>query len=141
MKWGKRLLGLSRAGNRGIKKAKQFKKAAIERSIEGNKMYRDQIIHPVSSIKGQGKLIKKYGIRALLPTNAMLKELNSDVAKAVGKDKAKKSLSKIGKTKLKDLQKEYGKLEDKMTYGKKTDQKKNKETMKKMTELEKKMKK
>ena len=55
--------------------------------------------------------------------------------------KAQKALAKINKQKIKDLEKQYGHLEDQMTYGKNADAKKNAAITKQMSDIEKKMKK
>lgn len=57
------------------------------------------------------------------------------------KKAAQKAYDKIAKQTIKDLKKQYGQLEDQMTYGKNADQKKNNEIQREMNRIENLMKK
>lgn len=54
--------------------------------------------------------------------------------------RADKAQQKLAKTKMKDLQKQYGALEDKLTYGKKADTRMNSQVLKEMERIENMMK-
>lgn len=53
-----------------------------------------------------------------------------------GKKRVDKAIKKLQKTKIKDLEKRYGELEDSMEYGKKTDSSNNRKIQTEMNSIE-----
>ena len=83
-----------------------------------------------------------YGKKADPKKNAALQKRMSEIEKELNpasKKAAEKAAKKLAKTKMKDLKKQYGELEDQMTYGKNANTKKNAALQKRMSEIEKQM--
>ena len=129
MKWGKRKASYTNAGNtikRLIDPTSYIKKDGYQKS-------RNPIGTTISK-DGYKKQKTVPGTRSNKAQNIISKYKNEKAVKA-----AKKAYKKVQDQKMKDLQKQYGDLEDKLTYGKKENKSLNSKIYKQLNELEKKM--
>lgn len=107
---------------------RQYSKKARADGLAARKAARDS-----GQLKGIGAVRKGNKIQRDA-TKASLKE-QKQVTKAA-KKRADKAIKKLQKTKIKDLEKRYGELEDSMDYGKKADSRNNRKIQTEMTNIE-----
>lgn len=107
---------------------RQASKKARADGLAARKAARDS-----GQLKGIGAVRKGNKIQRDA-TKASLKE-QKQVTKAA-KKRADKAIKKLQKTKIKDLEKRYGELEDSMDYGKKADSRNNRKIQTEMTNIE-----
>lgn len=144
MKWGHRKqAAVDKARSNMDAAKKKHKQAYREYSKSFNKAY-DLAIAGYSPFKKHRQANDarwEDAANKAEASRAATKEYKAAKQKYKAEKKAQKALAKIEKKTMKDLEKQYGHLEDQMTYGKKADAKKNAILSKKMSDIEKKMKK
>lgn len=148
MKWGVRRDRGKGGGIAGAIRRKQ--RANAENGISKTRSQQKQVDSELRELRGYDKNPSKLGkskisttirrsqIKSLEKTKASLKKLEQEnintlkeldsIERYQAKKANDKAMRKMNKTKLKDLYKQYGDLEDKLTYGKNADKKANDRT-------------
>lgn len=85
-------------------------------------------IKALETTKAAFKQIEKYNISAL-------KEIDA-IERHQAKKRAEKAKQKLNKATIKDLRKQYGELEDQLTYGKNADSKSNTRIEQRMSDID-----
>lgn len=157
MKWGVRRNRNDHGGIAGVIRRKQ--RANAENDLNKVRSQQRQVDSELRELRGYDKNPSKLGkskistfirrsqIKSLEKTKASLKKLEHENISALKeldeieryqtKKAVNKAVQKMNKTKIKDLCKQYGELEDKMTYGKNADNKANARIERQMTDIEK----
>ena len=126
MKWGQNIFSKEKPKNRGVRR--------IIRGHGGPGIYIGEK-RRLAGARRDLKVLDEGGHLSVGTTKKRQAAYDKRDRKKLNKiiEKAEK---KLAKTKIKDLQKQYGELEDKMTYGKKADAKANARIEKQMTKIE-----
>lgn len=156
MKWGKRKNYGTGGGIAGAIRRRQ--RANATSSLSQIRSQQKQVDSELRELRGYNKnpsklgkswistVIRRSQIKSLQKNKASLKKAEQENVSALKeldqieryqtKKRADKIVKKLNKVKIKDLYKQYGKLEDKMTYGKNADNKANAQIERQMTKID-----
>lgn len=110
------------------------KKARID-GLEARKAARDSgQLSGIGAVR-KGNKIQREATKASLKEQKQAAKHQKET-KSMAKKRADKAIKKLQKTKIKDLEKRYGELEDSMEYGKKADSRNNRNIQSEMINID-----